>query len=106
MNNTFKKELEPIYRFLTSTDDELRILGYELLRNSQFKKFMRGKLWSINNKSFYRFQLCKLHDLSLAKPYSDNLYFILEQQNWRKLDIARRVVDYYLNDKLIIKEIK
>ena len=105
--DTFKEELRSIYKFLNSTDYELQILGYELLRNSQFKKFMHGKLWSENNKSFYRFRLYKLHDLSsLGKPYSNSFYYILQNHNYNKLYIAKKVVEYYLNDKLIIKEIK
>lgn len=98
----FVKELKPIADMLNSPDMETRMLGYSLLRESQFKKFMHGKLWSLNNKSFYRFNLYALKPnpyLSYSKEY----YYVYTR-NDSKILFADRVVSYYLENKLIIKK--
>lgn len=94
----FKDELRPIMDMLNSVDKETSFLGYNLLRTSKFKKFMRGKVWSDNNKSFYRFRL-----YALSKRCTTHRALF---HNNNKLSFAYRVVLLYVDDKLIIKEFK
>ena len=98
----FKDELTKIEKFLNSSDYELRILGYNLLRESDFKKFMRNRVWSTNNMSFYRFNLYQLN----LKKYSDGEYqqHVVDYHNCNKMGYAWRVVKLYLDGKLIIKK--
>lgn len=98
----FVKELKPIADMLNSPDMETRMLGYSLLRESQFKKFMHGKLWSLNNKSFYRFNLYVLKPNSY--PSGSKEYWHTHIHNESKISFAYRVVFYYLENKLIIKK--
>lgn len=101
-NMDFKKELKPIADMLNSPDMETRMLGYSLLRESQFKKFMYGKLWSLDNKSFYRFNLYALEPDVYSFGSKEYYYTYIHNEN--KLSFAYRVVFYYLENKLIIKK--
>lgn len=97
----FKDELTKIEEFLNSPDYELRVLGYNLLRESEFKKFMRNRVWSTNNMSFYRFNL---YQLDLEKHSDNKLQYLIDYHNSNKMGYAWRVVRLYLDGKLIIKK--
>ena len=102
--NDFKDELISISIMLQSPDIETRMLGYNLLRESNFKKFMRNKLWTLNNKSFYRFQLHALCQNSYSAGTREN--YLTSCSNYNKMEFVYRVINYYLNDQLKIKKIK
>ena len=99
----FEKELSNIADMLFSRDDETRILGYNLLRGSEFKKSMRGKVWSENNMSFYKFNLFALNNKATKNP---NNRCYRNYHNDNKILFARKVVTLYLEQKLIIRELK
>ena len=98
----FEQELRPILDMLNSSDEETRFLGYSLLRNSDFKKAMRGRVLIEKNKSFYRFNLYALNN----KPprYPKNQFYI-NYYNDNKLNFAYRVILLYLENKLIIRKL-
>ena len=98
----FEKELIPLRDMLNSPDNETRVLGYNFLRESDFKKSMRGKVWSENGKSFYRFNLFAIKDKA---KYIGNQQFITYYDT-DKLNFAYKVVFLYLEHKLIIRELK
>lgn len=95
----FEKELSNIADMLCSNDYETRFLGYNLLRDSKFKQSMRGKLWSENNMSFYKFNLFALNN---RIPQVNSLCYYHNN----KIEFARKVVLLYLQQKLIIRELK
>jgi hypothetical protein len=99
----FEKELSNIADMLCSNDYETRFLGYNLLRDSKFKQSMRGKLWSENNMSFYKFNLFALND-RIPQDHDSKCYVIYHNDN--KIAFARKVVLLYLQQKLIIRELK
>lgn len=99
----FKQELEPIYQLLCSQDEESAYLGYNLLRDTEFKKMLRNKVWSENNKSFYRFRLFVLRSL---KDCDQRTLYHRRFSNYNKVCFAHKVVMLYLEGKLIIKTIK
>lgn len=102
--NDFKDELISISIMLHSADEETRMLGYNLLRESNFKKFMRNKLWTLNNKSFYRFHLYALRQNSYS--IGSRKYYLIDCSNYNKIGFADKVINYYLNNQLKIKKIK
>lgn len=99
----FKQELEPIYQLLSSPDEESAYLGYSLLRNTEFKKMLRNKVWSENNKSFYRFRLFALRPL---KDCDRQTLYRIRYYNNNRICFAHKVLMLYLENKLIIKTIK
>lgn len=98
------EELQKILELLTSQDTETAYLGYNLLRNSEFKKSLRNKLWTTNGKSFYRFRLFKLNSLYYKnnKIYNYRTYY----HNENKLSFAISVVSAALEGKLTIRSLK
>ena len=64
---------------------------------------MRGKVWSENNMSFYKFNLFALNNRTPKDP--NNQYYI-NYHNDNKIIFARKVVLLYLENKLIIKTLK
>ena len=99
----YEKELSNIADMLCSNDEETRFLGYNLLRSSKFKQSMRGKVWSENNMSFYKFNLFAVNRKPVKDP-NNNCYRVYHNDN--KLGFARKVVLLYLENKLIIKTLK
>ena len=99
----FKQELSNIADMLCSNDPETKFLGYNLLRSSKFKQSMRGKIWSENNMSSYKFYLFTLNYKSTRN--SNNQCYVNYHNN-KKIMFARRVVLLYLENKLIIRRLK
>ena len=97
------EELQKILELLTSQDKETSYLGYNLLRNSEFKKSLRNKLWTLNGKSFYRFRLFKLSSLDCNDP---KVYCYRNYYNENKLLFAKSVVSAALEGKLMIRSLK
>ena len=97
----FTKELAGILELLNAKDFESQHLGYNLLRQSEFKKFVRGKLLTKNNRSYYRFWLYKLQ----TKPArTQERQLVRNYHNQNKLGYARGIVQQYLNgDFKIVK---
>ena len=97
----FTKELEGILQLLNARDFESQQLGYDILRQSDFKRFMRGKLFTKNNKSFYRFWLYKLQ---LKPGKTPERQVAINWHNQNKLNFAYQIVSQYIHgDFKIVK---
>ena len=99
MDEDFKEELIYIKKLLESQDSEINELGYNILRASKFKKFTTGKLWTSNNKSYYRFILYEL-----PKPDSKDRWKDYHRSN--RILYAYGVITSYLEGKIHFKKIQ
>lgn len=99
----YKEELTKICEMLNSPDTETIYLGYELLRNSEFKKAFRGKVWTTNNMSFYKFNLYGLIPLS---NLNGNQFDYAHCHNWNRIGFAQKVVRLALDNKIKLKTVK
>lgn len=101
IDQKFVNELTGILELLNAKDFESNHLGYDLLRQSEFKKFVRGKLLTKNNRSYYRFWLYKLQTKPARTP---EIQCARNYHNQNKLGYAHSIVQQYLNgDFKIVK---
>lgn len=99
-----KKDLKQILELLKSKDYESRCLGYGLYQESDFRKYIRNKVYYYkDNKDigeYFKFPLYSLHNLSSIKEVSRKTHLMLT--NEVRINHAAVIINLYLKNKIII----
>lgn len=99
-----KKDLKQILELLKSKDYESRCLGYGLYQESDFRKYIRNKVYCFKDDKditrYFKFPLYSLHNLSSIKE--DFLKENLMLTNETRISNAAIIINLYLKNKIII----